>query len=446
MELKETICPTYMDIASDIQNGISQIEKNCEDLSAAIEEQGDVLHREIRKHVTNLQDEVHDLKIKQLKTLQKHLDEITVTISDIKNEISSIEAFVDYNDITKLLAINLTTTIDKYKNLPQKILPSLPKFTPGKILEEEIRKLFGVLAPSFMTLEKHGYSMRTTQISPEAGSSPPVKQLLDEPETVTTIDTGYENLLNAACKSDEEIWTSGTDNTMKLFSINQRSLLKSITTKSGNKLYDLAVTKNGDLVYTDHMDKTVIIVKNEGIEEIIKTQKWGPYSVCITISFDLLVIMYNVREKQSKVVRYCGSTKKQTIQFDDQGKPLYSMGFYYRHITENRNLDICVSDHKAEVIVVVNQTGKLRFRYTGHTPSPKNRPFSPRGITTDSQSHILTADDNNDCVHIIDQDGQFLCYIKCSLSDPMGLCIDSNDYLFVAQFRNGKVKKIKYLL
>ncbi|XP_062580215.1 uncharacterized protein LOC134242167 [Saccostrea cucullata] len=127
------------------------------------------------------------------------------------------------------------------------------------------------------------------------------------------------------------------------------------------------------------MDNTLNIVKNEGIEGIIKTQKWGPYSGCITLSFDLLVIMYmnNVREKQSKVVRYCGSTKKQTIQFDDQGKPLYSTGFYYRHITENRNLDICVSDHKAEVIVVVNQTGKLRFRYTGHTPSPKNRPFSP---------------------------------------------------------------------
>ncbi|XP_062596843.1 uncharacterized protein LOC134258213 [Saccostrea cucullata] len=446
MELKETICPTYMAIASDVQNRISQLEKNYGYLSTAMIEHGDTLHREISKLETKLHAEVHEMKNKQLKTLQKHLDEVTSTISDIKNEISFIETFVDSNDTTKLLDINSIPNIGKYKNLPPKILPSLPKFTPGKILGEETSKLFGVLAPSSLTLDKHGYSMKTTQKSPEAGSSPPVKQLLDEPETLSTRDTGYENLLNVACRSDEEIWTSGTDNTMKLYSINQGSLLKSITTKSGNKLYDLAVTNNEDLVYTDHMNNSVNIVKNEGIEEIIKTQKWGPYSVCITCSFDLLVIMYNIREKQSTVVRYSGSTKKQTIQFDDQGKPLYSTGFYYRHITENRNLDICVSDNKAGAVVVVNQAGKLRFKYTGRTPGLKIEPFNPRGITTDSQSHILTADDNNQCVHVIDQDGHFVRYINLGLREPMGLCIDSNDYLFVAQYRNGKVKKIKYLL
>ncbi|XP_062611545.1 tripartite motif-containing protein 2-like [Saccostrea cucullata] len=271
--------------------------------------------------------------------------------------------------------------------------------------------------------------------SPEAGSSPPVKQLLDQPETVTTIDTGYGELYNVACLSDEVIWTSGDDSTMKLFSINQGSLLKSFETKSGKRPENIVVTITGDLVYTDKKDKTVHIVKNGKIEEVFR------------LDWDLIprVIIDSQDYQQSKVVRYSGSTEKQTIQFGDKKNPLFSCGPDSKYLIENRNLDICVVDIGAGAVVVVNQAGKLRFRYIGCTSAPKNQPFNPRGITTDSQSHILTADIYNHCVHIINQDGQFLRYIECGLSEPWGLCTDTNHNLFVAEYRNRKVKKIKYL-
>ncbi|XP_062604519.1 E3 ubiquitin-protein ligase TRIM71-like isoform X2 [Saccostrea cucullata] len=443
-ELNETIYPTYQDIASDVQNKISQLEKEYGDLSTAITKHGEDWHREIDKLVNELKAEVDVMKNTQLQTLQKYLDEINKTMSDIKDEIDSIEMAIDTNDLSNLFTI--TSNVQRYRNLPSRIMLSLPKFIPRKLQGEELTKLFGSLSSRSLTSDKHGYSMKTTQKSPEAGSSPPVKQLLDQPKTVTTIDTGYRELYNVTCLSDEEIWTSGFDSTMKLYSINQGSLLKSITTKSGNGPQDIAVTKSGDLIYTDSWDKTVNIVNNEKIEEVIRLKNWRPYGVCSTSSGDFLVIMDSDDNKQSKVLRYSGSTEKQTIQFDDKGKPLYSFRHYDIHyITENRNLDICVSDSGAKAVVVVNQAGKLRFRYTGYTPAPKNKPFSPRGITTDSQSHILTADDNNHCVHIIDQDGQFLRYIDCGLSRPWRLCIDTNDNLFVAQCLNKQVKKIKYL-
>ncbi|XP_062609352.1 E3 ubiquitin-protein ligase TRIM71-like [Saccostrea cucullata] len=440
-ELKETIYPTYQDIASDVQNRMIQLEKEYGDLSTAITKHGEDWHREIDKLVKKLKAEVDKMKNTQLQTLQKHLDEINKTMSDIKDEIDSMDVAVNSNIISKLFS--LSSEIDRHRNLPEKMVPSLPKFAPGKI-QAEFSKLFGTVSSSSLTSDKHGYSMKT-QKSPEAGSFPPVKQLLDEPETVTTIDTGYRNLYNVACLSDEEIWTRGNVNTIKLYSINQGSLLKSITTKSGNKPINIAVTRSGDLVYTDYNDRTVNIVKNEKIEEVIRLQNWIPWSICSTSSGDLLVIMDSDDYTQTKAVCYSGSTEKQTIQFDDKGNPLYSFGYYYKYITENRNLDICVSDSRADAVVVVNQAGKLRFRYTGQTPAPKNQTFYPRGITTDSQSHILTADRDNECVHIIDQDGQFLRYINCGLSRPWGLCIDTNDNLFVAQCNKRQVKKIKYL-
>ncbi|XP_062585813.1 uncharacterized protein LOC134247470 [Saccostrea cucullata] len=180
------------------------------------------------------------------------------------------------------------------------------------------------------------------------------------------------------------------------------SILKSVTTKSGNIPSDIAVTKNGDLVYTDTGDKTVNIVKNEKIEEVIRLQNWKPNGVCST-PLVTSWLSCKVVNKQTIVVRYSVSNEKQPI-------------------------------HGARAAVVVNQAGKLRFRYTGFTPAPMNEPFSPRGITRDSQSHIVLANNKNDSIDIIDQNGHFLRYIRCGLSYSRGLCIDINDNLFVAQW------------
>lgn len=109
----------------------------------------------------------------------------------------------------------------------------------------------------------------------------------------------------------------------------------------------------------------------------------------------------------AKVMHFCGSIVIQTVQFDADGFPLYSSGSI-KYISKNRNLDICVSDCVAGAVVVVNQTGKFRFRHKGINSKNSWRPFKPFGITTDNQGWILTSDWYNQIIHILDWDGLLL--------------------------------------
>lgn len=227
---------------------------------------------------------------------------------------------------------------------------------------------------------------------------------------------------------------------MRLYNL-RGELLKSISINSNQTPHDIAVLRNGVLTYTDYHDRSINFVKNDEVYDhaLIKLQGWKPRYLCRTYYGDFLVIMTSDDKKQTKIMRYIDSTENQSIQWDDQGRPLYSSSVTTKFITENKNLDICVADRGACVVVVVSAAGQLRFRYYGHQES-----FKQTGITTDSQGMILIADFETHLIHILDENGNFSRYIdNCDVDRPHGLCVDFNDSLFVAEHR-GKVKKIQY--
>jgi hypothetical protein len=242
-ELTEEICPAYQNIESDARNKMSQLEKKCEDLSTVITNHGEDWHREIDKLVQKLKDEVEEMKTTQLHTLQKSLDEVSRKISGIKEDINSFDVALVSNSTFKVFSV--MSNVDKYERPPQKIMFLEPNFTPRKIQEEELCKLFGTLLSISEVPVEQVYSAKTGHKAPKA---PVIKQLLDEPKVIATINVGYQRLVNIACLNDEKFWTLGNYFLIKLIHINDTSFLKYITTKSENIPRDIAVTMDGDLV------------------------------------------------------------------------------------------------------------------------------------------------------------------------------------------------------
>ena len=72
--------------------------------------------------------------------------------------------------------------------------------------------------------------------------------------------------------------------------------------------------------------------------------------------------------------------------------------------------------------------------------------FNPGDIITDALSQIIVTDIFNNCLHILDQNGQFLrCVDDCGLEKPLGLSVDSEGRLWVGLLKKREIKVVQYL-
>lgn len=437
--MRAKLTPLVKKLQYDLEMKIIEVEEKCEEAGKLISKQSDDWHKEIDKIVDQLKTELEKTKDEGVNLLKLQKSEIEQTLSKIDAVIQSNEEILDSNDVGS--AINYKSQYEKFCKLPSPVDFSMASFTPTEINPQSLFEQFGVLSR-----ETSDRSISLTDVSRG------LDQLLrNEPEEIACLCTGFTFLYGIAYQSNDKVWVRGgyADKKityLKFYDINESREIKSISLDTiPSSSIDVALTKSGALIYSCSLTKTVNICRGDDESEtLIRLEDWSPRGICVTSSGDMLITL--TQKNKSKMVRYSGTIKKQTIQFDDRGKPIEDTDSFHLYITENKNNDICVAGKI--MVMSFNETGTLKFRYTApKNPTKWNQAFCPKGIATDRYCHILIADTDNKCVHILDKDGKFLQYIDCGMRKPWGLCTDSRGFLLVADSKkkSGEIVKFKYL-
>ncbi|XP_048741733.2 E3 ubiquitin-protein ligase TRIM71-like [Ostrea edulis] len=434
-EIESTIIPQYKKKNEETESKISIIMAKFEELDKEKENHRKFWHQEVDTIFNTLGSLIKFKKENHLAALKSHQSKINNCIPDMIQTVQQNKMIMKSKKVSAIT--NYKSKLQEYRNMPTDIDVKLPTLKTNTVQGRELSLELGEYKASLTQTTLSSLTEEVSYLS--------LQKLLEQAKSITTIPTGVNPLHHVACVGVDEAWVSGGDKTIRRVDIHG-SVRDTVTTTCQYCPNHITVTRQGELVYSDGDSRTVNIVRHGRSETLITIpQGWHPGILCCTKSGDILVSMYTTDFSQRKIVRYQGHTVKQEIDRDDDGEPIYKGGKYPLYVVENNNGDICASDNNADTVVVVNKSGRVRFRYDG-TPARRKKSFNPVPIVTDSMSQIIVADINNDCLHILDQNGQFLrCVDNCGLDKPQGLSVDSEGRLWVGLYKSGEVKVIQYM-
>ncbi|XP_062581826.1 uncharacterized protein LOC134243588 [Saccostrea cucullata] len=382
--------------------------------------------------------EIAYLHLKMSRKAQRLIDTMMCHVKTIhKQQKKKLRSYLHY-------LYNDEVVSKKLRKRPVRYLLFLKKACASKAKNTVIMTPNHLTSPASGDIFKFLSEIQTEERKAKVES---LVKMMRTPVLKKTFTMDVRDGYHISCLSSEKFWISD-------FWKNKAIL----TNTEGEKLHlqkgilggygSHTVNSAGELIYIDESYNIIKLSEDNRSKSnlITKTKSWVPQCVSSsTLNGELLLVgMYNNETfTEGKINRYSATGKfKQTIQYNDEGKTLYS---YPRHITENRNGDVIVSDNKS--VVVTDREGSHRFSYTGYR---KGYPLWPRGICTDALSNILVCNDQTNTVHMIDKKGHFISELLTQQSgaiyQPRSLCYDYKSHLlWIGSFEDNKVNAYRYI-
>ena len=400
-----------------IKTTISEVTKAYTKKKREIEILRKVWHQEVDNIFDKSCDLMNAIKTEDLDSLKIKLSQLQSLIIDLNTIVQNNKKTLNSKDSSNF--INFRSSLSKYKEISTQVDVKNPPLLTDTVQGKELR----------IEIDKY-----------RANLSSSTSMLLNDVRVTKTISVNYNPLCNVACIGKDEAWISGWKKSITRVNIHG-SIQETITC---NNPCVISMTKKGELVYSENKSGAIYIVREDTIENPITTPRgWKAKGLCCTRLGNILVNLHKLG--RNKIVCYNDNIITEEIDKDIYGNPIFRDGPYRLDISENNNGDICVIDSNAKIVMGINLKGCVRFRYDG-VDAERIKTFEPRFILTDKMNQIIVTDSNNDCLHILDQNGSFLkCVDHCELEEPGGLSVDSEGRLWVALFLSRKIKVIQYV-
>lgn len=207
------------------------------------------------------------------------------------------------------------------------------------------------------------------------------------------------------------------------------------------------VTKEKNLIYFDRNGTIQRLSKDRNLKSqltILSSFSCRAHCVyCSPLTGDLILGMCNNYTNTCIIKRY-NITEK--LQSRNQPKIIGQIeNCCPTLITENINGDIIVAGLLCGVLGM-DRSGRHRFSYK---ESESGFQIRAKGICTDSLLHILVSDSFDSAVHMLNQYGQFLCYLLTTPNGacPSGLMFDFDAHLLWirAKDKSNKICAYRYI-
>lgn len=130
-ELEESIFPSYQDIAFKIPAHRADLNKNSQTLTADIDNHGEEWHKEVENVIMKMKSDIEGVVTQHQTVLNKHEDEITVTITEIRQSIADLKKLQESKDVCHVTEYESRNA--EFRRLLPNINISLPNFTSQKI-------------------------------------------------------------------------------------------------------------------------------------------------------------------------------------------------------------------------------------------------------------------------------------------------------------------------
>lgn len=430
-KIKETLKQAY----STFSYSINAIDVQKLDYSKVISDlKNEIMRRnlEIKSYVdekTNeLLKQVQDIETENQKKIKEAKEQLQKSVYNLKSLIKECEIKDKNNKVEFVRFVSdVATRMEDYKSClaPDPLTP--PVFVKQTTDSKTINDMFGYLESE----EEKGSDFDMTYDN-KISTKVKIKS-----------EFSLQNVNIVAAINEDEAWVGCWGRSDVVLVSKEGKVIEYVSTNFD--IYDMAVNTTGVLLATVcEGDRIKAISKGEICEDLyIAPDSYQTRGLTVTDGSDIIVCLYNHHKGEGCLIHLLPNGQQlQTIQYDTDGKtPLFTFPW---NVSENKNGDLIVTQRGG--VIAVDRKGMKRFEYIGKHKGLKSK-ISPGYTVTDKHGNILISDHVNSVIHLLDEDGQFKCFILSEingLQEPRGLSLDSKGRLWVCSRGNDKIMVIEY--